>query len=66
MPKIKTVKSAQKRIVKITSNGKILRLSMSSQHLARKKSKRARRNALQSRKINKVDVKKIKRLVPYL
>ena len=66
MPKIKTVKSAQKRIVKVTSNGKLLRLTMSSQHLARKKSKRARQNALSKNVISKADTKKIKRLIPYL
>lgn len=66
MPKLKTVKSAQKRIIKITANGKLMRLTMSSQHLARKKSKRARKNALMNTTINKVNVKKMKRLVPYL
>jgi len=66
MPKLKTVKSARKRISKITKNGKILRLTMASQHLARRKSKRARKNALNNTPFNKSDVKKIQKLVPYL
>jgi ribosomal protein L35 len=37
MPKIKTVKSAAKRIVKITKNGKLIRLKMSGQNWARRK-----------------------------
>ena len=66
MPKLKTVKSAAKRIVKLTANGKLMRLNMASQHLARRKSKRACKNALSKAVINPVDAKKIRRLVPYL
>lgn len=66
MPKIKTVKSAAKRIARITKNGKVMRLGMSAQHLARRKSKRARKNAYNQSPIKEVDVKKIRRLVPYL
>ena len=66
MPKIKTVKSAAKRIVKITKNGKLVRLTMAVQHLARRKSKRSRQNAFTKTVIHKTDAKKIKRLVPYL
>lgn len=65
MPKIKTSKSASKRIVKITKNGKVIRLKMASQHLARKKSKRARRNALGQTGVSVSDIRKIKRLIPY-
>lgn len=66
MPKLKTVKSAAKRIVKLTANGKLMRLNMAAQHLARRKSKRARKTALSKTVINPVDAKKIRRLVPYL
>jgi large subunit ribosomal protein L35 len=66
MPKIKTVKSAAKRIVKITKNGKLIRLKMSGQHLARRKSKRARSNAFTKLSLKSADSKRIKRLVPYL
>ena len=65
MPKIKTVKSASKRIVKISKNGKLMRLSMSSQHLVRRKSKRARKNALKKIALSLADSNKIKRLLPY-
>lgn len=64
-PKIKTVKSAAKRIVKITPRGKFLRLKISTQHLARKKSKRSKKEALKKLKVAKADLKRIKRLVPY-
>ncbi len=66
MPKIKTVKTAAKRISRITKNGKIMRLQMSAQHLARRKSKRAKQNANNQVIVNQSDAKNIKKLVPYL
>lgn len=66
MPKIKTVKSAAKRIKKITKNGKIIRLEMSAQHLARRKSKRAKAKANNPTSVHATDAKRIKSLVPYL
>jgi large subunit ribosomal protein L35 len=66
MPKIKTVKSAAKRISKITKNGKIMRLEMSAQHLARRKSKRAKAKANNQAVVHSTDSKKMKRLVPYI
>jgi large subunit ribosomal protein L35 len=66
MPKIKTVKTASKRISRITKNGKIMRMTMSAQHLARRKSKRAKQNALNQVVVHKTDAKQLKRLVPYL
>lgn len=64
MPKIKTKKAAQKRIGKITKKGRILRLRLSSQHLATRKSKRTRRSALKKTEFHKSNLKKIKKLVP--
>lgn len=65
MPKLKTVKSASKRIAKITKSGKILRFKISAQHLARKKSKRTKKEAKKKLAISKADLRKIKRLIPY-
>ncbi|MEK7143053.1 MAG: 50S ribosomal protein L35 [Patescibacteria group bacterium] len=62
--KLKTVKSAQKRI-KITRQGKILRRQLSAQHLTQGKSKRVRRAAGKLSQIAQADKKKIKKLVPY-
>ena len=62
--KQKTVKSASKRIIKITSKGKMIRRHMSAQHLAVGKSKRAKKNAHKTAVIAKSDVKKIKRMIP--
>ncbi len=65
MPKLKTSKTASKRITKVTKNGKFMRLQMDAQHLARRKSKRARKNAASKQQISAVDVKKLKKLLPY-
>ncbi len=45
MPKMRTVKSAAKRIQRITRTGKILRSKMSAQHRRKGKSKRTKREA---------------------
>lgn len=63
--KLKTVKSAKKRIVKITKTGKILHRKLAAQHLSAGKSKRVRSNADKTEAFSKVDVKNIKKLVPY-
>lgn len=65
MPKIKTSKSASKRIIKITSQGQLVRLTMSAQHLARRKSKRARQNAINQHAVHKSVRKRILRVIPY-
>lgn len=62
--KLKTVKSAQKRI-KVTSRGKLLRRNISAQHLVQGKSKRTRRATGKFTKIAKADMSKIKKLIPY-
>jgi len=63
--KLKTVKSAQKRIVKITKNGKVICRKMSAQHLMAGKTKRTRRGAGKNMVLSDVDAKKIKKLLPY-
>ncbi|MBI4175305.1 50S ribosomal protein L35 [Candidatus Berkelbacteria bacterium] len=65
MPKMKTNKSASKRIVRITRTGKLMRLKMSAQHRRKGKSKAAKRNARKQLVITKGDSIKIKRLLPY-
>jgi ribosomal protein L35 len=62
--KQKTVKTAKKRILKITSNGKIMMRKQSSQHLATRKSKRTKKASGQSVEVSRVNQKNIRRLVP--
>lgn len=62
--KQKTVKTAKKRILKITKNGKLLRRKLSGQHLTQGKSKRVMSGASKSQAIAKADQKNIKRMLP--
>jgi ribosomal protein L35 len=64
MPKIKTRKSASKRIAKITKGGKVIRRKITAQHLARKKSKRTRKTAGDKIALDTTD-RKIINLLPY-
>lgn len=61
--KAKTVKSAKKRIVKVSKTGKILRRTLSAQHLTSGKSKRVLRGSNKKADVAKADRKKIKRLI---
>lgn len=63
--KLKTSKSAAKRILKVTRRGKILRKGMSAQHRMKGKSKRSKRRAGLNFDIAKANARKIKRLIPY-
>lgn len=65
MPKLKTNKSAAKRIIRITRTGKMLRRKMSAQHRRKGKSKRTKREASHLLVVAKSDMKKLRRLVPY-
>lgn len=62
--KLKTVKSARKRVI-VSGRGKFLRRNLSAQHLAAGKSKRVRSAADKTVTISRTDAKKIKRMVPY-
>ncbi|OGD56399.1 hypothetical protein A2V71_04675 [Candidatus Berkelbacteria bacterium RBG_13_40_8] len=62
--KQKTVKSAKKRVVKVTKSGKLLRRKISAQHLAAGKSKRTLRASNKKTAIASSDVKKMKRMIP--
>ena len=63
--KVKTSKSAKKRIVKITKKGKVIRRKLSAQHLVAGKSKRTLASARRKAAVSSSDAKKIKRMVPY-
>lgn len=65
MPKIKTSKSAAKRIINFTNQGKVISRAMSAQHLTRRKSKRTMQQSKSTILVNKSNLKKIKKLVPY-
>jgi large subunit ribosomal protein L35 len=62
MPKLKTHKVTAKRF-KITGSGKLRRLKQGRSHLRRKKSKRVRRAFDKDLPVNKVDRKRIRRLL---
>ena len=64
MPKLKTHKGAQNRF-KFTGTGKMMRMKGLKSHLRRNKSKRARRQFDEMIPVAKVDVQRLKRLVPY-
>jgi len=61
--KQKTVKSAKKRIVNVTSRGKLLRRNISAQHLTQGKSKRTLRGSNKKSQFSKADRKNIKKLI---
>ena len=64
--KLKTNKSAIKRVVGKTGSGKIRVRHTSAQHLATNKSKRVRQAASLSYTLKKSDARRFKRLTPYL
>lgn len=64
--KLKTVKSAMKRIVRMTKTGKILHRKLAAQHRSGGKSKRVRSDADKTVAFTKADAKKIRKMVPYL
>lgn len=64
MPKLKTNKSAAKRF-KITKTGKIKKRSANRGHILGKMSRKRKRKLRQSSYLDSVEVKKIRRLLPY-
>jgi len=62
MPKMKTHKATAKRF-KITGRGKLRRLKTKRSHLRRKKSKRVRRSFDKDHPIDRVDRKRVRRLL---
>ena len=65
MPKIKTKRSAAKRL-KATATGKLSRAKAWKQHLNEWKRPKRRRRLRREALISPADVKRIRRLVPYL
>ena len=65
MPKMKTKRTAAKRLKK-TASGKLKRHSGWKGHLLEAKSPKRRRHLRQGKLIAPADVRRMKRLVPYL
>ena len=65
MPKIRTKRSAAKRL-KVTASGKLKRRSGWKSHLLEGKSPKRRRRLRQASLIAKADQRRIRALVPYL
>ena len=64
MPKIKTKKGALKRF-KRTGSGKLLRNKAFASHIMTKKSRKRKRDLRKSTILDKTEVKKVARLIPY-
>jgi len=64
MPKLKTNKSAAKRF-KITKSGKIKKRKANRGHILGKKTRKRKRKLRQNSYLDKVEVKKVRRLLPY-
>jgi large subunit ribosomal protein L35 len=63
MPKLKTRKALQHRF-RVTGTGKIMRSKIGKSHLRRNKSKRTLRTYSKSMKLDPVDQKRIKKVLP--
>lgn len=64
MPKLKTKRGAAKRFKK-TGSGKIIRRKSHSSHLFTGKSTKRKRRLRRSTLVDRADVKKVKKLLPY-
>lgn len=65
MPKMKTHRGAAKRL-KVTGSGKIKRSKAYKSHILTKKSSKRKRNLRQSGLVSSGDMKRIKKVIPYL
>jgi large subunit ribosomal protein L35 len=65
MPKMKTNRGAAKRF-KATGGGRIRRAKAFSSHILTKKSTKRKRNLRQSALIAAVDVRAVRRMLPYM
>lgn len=63
MPKIKTNKTAIKRVSRISGSGKISHRKTLAQHLVRRKSKRTVKSSGKITRFTSADEKKIKKLI---
>ena len=64
MPKIKTNRSAAKRLSR-TGSGKVKRNHMNTGHILTKKSKKRKRHLRKSALVAASDMKRVDRLIPY-
>ncbi|MEL7566984.1 MAG: 50S ribosomal protein L35 [Dehalobacterium sp.] len=65
MPKMKTHRGAAKRL-KVTGSGKISRSKAFKSHILEKKTRKRKRNLRQSGLVSAADMKKTKKLLPYI
>lgn len=65
MPRLKTRKSASKRLAKISATGKMQRRKTLAQHLVKRKTKRTIKSSGKATGVVKSEAKKLKRLTPY-
>jgi large subunit ribosomal protein L35 len=65
MPKMKTKRAAAKRL-KVTGTGKLKQGGAWKQHKLEPKTPKRRRHLRKAKLVAKVDVPRVKRLVPYL
>ncbi len=65
MPKMKTHRGAAKR-VKLTAKGSLKRGHAFTSHILTKKSPKTKRNLRKSSMISKSDMKRVRKLLPYL
>jgi large subunit ribosomal protein L35 len=65
VPKLKTHKATAKRF-KLTGSGMLMRTKGEKRHLRRNRSKRSKRASWKMLPVDPGDVKRIKRLLPYL
>jgi len=64
MPKLKTNKSAAKRL-RITKTGKIKKRNAGRQHILGKKTRKHKRQLRQPGYLSETDAKRVRRLLPY-
>ena len=65
MPKLKTRKSATKRLAKVTATGKMVRRKTLAQHLVKRKTKRTIKSSGKSVEVASTETKRLKRMTPY-
>jgi len=65
MPKLKTSKTAVKRLAKVSGTGKRIRRKLLAQHLVHRKSTRSIKNSGRKTVFSKSDLEKINILTPY-
>ena len=65
MPKMKTHRGAAKR-VKLTGTGKLKRSKAYTSHILTKKSPKRKRNLRKATEVSAGDLKRVRKLLPYL